>query len=316
MMQKISFAIPCYGSENTIKKVIDEIIETISKKSEYDYEIICVNDCSPDNVWEVLKKLAEENHRIKLINLAKNRGKQSAQMAAYANVTGDIIVNLDDDGQCPMDRLWDLIEPLYNGYDVSYAKYPKKMQSRFKNFGSRINAIMNDYLLSKPKSLQISNFSAVKRFVINEIIKYNNPYPYISGLYLRTTSKIANVEMSERNRYAGTGNFTFKKSLSLFLNGATAFSVVPLRMASVAGVVCALIGFIFAIYTIINKIINPSVLMGYSSTMAVLLIIGGIIMVLLGIIGEYIGRIYICLNNSPQYVIREVKNIGINEDEN
>lgn len=305
----VSFVIPCYCSEFTVSDVISEIHDKMVERSDYNYEIIAINDSSPDNVISVLKTLAVKDKKLKIVDLAKNGGKHAAMMAGYSVVSGDIIINLDDDGQCPLDKLWELIEPLNNGFDISIAKYPVKKQSAFKNFGSGVNAIMTQFLIGKPKHLQISNFSAMKRFIIDEIIKYDNPYPYMSGLILRTTSKICNVDMEERNRTAGVGNYTFIKSLKLWLNGFTAFSVKPLRISTILGVICAFIGFIFGVVTMFRKIMQPEILVGYSSLMAVLLFIGGMIMMMLGMVGEYIGRIYICINNSPQYVIRETINI-------
>lgn len=304
-MAMLSFTIPCYGSEKTIKGVIDEIHSKMSEKKEYDYEIITVNDSSPDNVISVLKETAAEDRHLRVIDLSRNVGKHAALMAAYSVVRGDIIINIDDDGQCPLDKLWELIAPLDGDSDIAIARYSDKKQSGFKNFGSYVNSLMAVHFISKPKNLYLSNFSAVKRYVIEEMCNYRNPYPYIDGLFIRSTSKITNVDMEERERAEGTGNFTFKKSLSLWMNGFTAFSVKPLRIADWVGMVCALIGFAFAVYTIIKKLTDPAVAMGYSSIMAAILITGGIIMVLLGLIGEYIGRIYICINNSPQYVIRE-----------
>lgn len=309
-MKKISFVIPCYGSEKTIEFVIDEIIENVEKRKDFDYEIITVNDASPDNVINVLKKLADKNSRIKVLDLAKNFGKHSAVMAGFSVVSGDYIVCLDDDGQCPMDRLWDLLEPvLSDRADYAMADYAKKKQSGFKNFGSVINSFMSRVLINKPKDLNFTNFKVIKRYIVDEMLKYDNPYPYIEGLTLRTTRNIATVPMEERDRYAGVGNFTFIKSLSLWMNGFTAFSVKPLRLATIVGIICAFIGFIFGVAVVVRKIFNPAVAMGYSSTMAVLLFIGGMIMLMLGLIGEYIGRIYISLNNSPQYVIRQKINI-------
>ncbi len=314
-MHKLSFVIPCYGSELTIRGVYDEIIEKMTEQPEWDYEIIAVNDCSPDNVYEIIKVIATEDRRFKAVNLARNGGKHAAVMAGYSYVTGDVIINLDDDGQCPLDKLWELIEPLDNGYDISIAKYPIKKESLFKRFGSKVNAIMAVHMINKPKELQLSNFSALKRFVLKEMLNYRNPYPYIDGLFLRTTSKIINVPMEQRERAAGTGNYTLRKSLALWINGFTAFSVKPLRAATFLGMLCAAGGFIFTIYTIINKILNPEILVGYSSLMAVMLFIGGLVMVMLGLIGEYIGRIYISINNSPQYVVREVLNFSDSEEE-
>ena len=140
------------------------------------------------------------------------------------------------------------------------------------------------------------------------MLKYQNPYPYVDGLFLRTTSKIVNVPMEERDRLYGTSGYTFIRSLKLWLNGFTAFSVKPLRIATAFGMLLSILGFFVALYTVFRKILNPEILAGYSSLMAVLLMIGGIIMMLLGLIGEYVGRIYISINNSPQYVIRNALN--------
>ena len=305
----LSFVIPCYRSEDIVSDVIDEIVMVVDKLGEYEYEIITVNDNSPDNLITILKNKSENNRRIKVIDLAKNVGKHAAIMAAYRFVEGDIIINLDDDGQCPMDRLEDLIEPLKNGYDMVFAKYPVKNHSKFKNIGSKVNEIMANILIDKPSELQISNFSAIKKYICKEIIRYDKPFPYIDGLFLRASDKIKNVPMEVRRRIDGTSGYTFKKSIKLWINGFTAFSVKPLRIAGAVGLVCSISGFLYGMHIVINKLINSNIQMGYSSIMSALLFIGGMIMLMLGLLGEYIGRIYICINNSPQYVIRETVNI-------
>lgn len=316
-MKKISFIIPCYGSEKTIETVIKEIREIIiTKKEEYDYEVIAVNDKSPDNVWQVLGKIAEENEKVKIISLAKNMNRPGALMAGMSFAKGDYIILMDDDGQCPMDQLWNLIRPLEEGHDVAIAKYPKYKQSLFKSFGTIVNRKMTEIIMEKPKGLAFTNFTAIKKYIVDEIMKYKNPYPYMTGLLLRTTSDIVNVEMEERERITGNTNFTFRKMLILWINGFTAFSVKPLRIATVIGFLTAIIGFVYGIYIIVDKLfIRTAILPGYSSLMAALLFVGGIIMLMLGLIGEYIGRIYICINNSPQYVIKEKINVG-DENEN
>lgn len=306
----LSFTIPCYRTEKTVINVVNEIIEKVQEMEGYDYEIIAVNDASPDNTWMVLKELSENNPRIKCMDLALNGGKHAALMAAFSVVSGDVVIGVDDDGQCPINELPKLLEPLEQGYDMSMAYYGKKKQNGFKNFGSRVNDWMVRFLIGKPKGLVFSNFTARKRFVCEEIIKYKNPYPYLEGLTLRTTKRIALVPMEERVRQAGVSGYTLKKSLSLWVNGCTAFSVKPLRLATILGFVCSLIGFLSSIFLIVQKIVNPLIQAGYTSIMAMLLFVGGVIMILLGVIGEYVGRMYICLNNSPQYVIRETRNIN------
>jgi len=305
----ISFILPCYGSEKTIAFVIDEIREIVSQRPEYEYEIIAVNDCSPDNVWSVLLGIAQQDRNVRLIGLAKNMNRPGAVMAGLGHATGEYIVVMDDDGQCPMDRFWELLAPVEGEFDVSMADYPSRKQSMFKNFGTFVNQKMTEYILDRPKDIQFTNFMVMRRYVAEEICKYTNPYPYMTGLILRTTRRIACVPMEERCRYSGSSNFTFRKMLALWMNGLTAFSIKPLRLATFAGVVCAAIGLLYGVYTVVMKLINPNISAGYSSLMAVQLFIGGGLMLMLGIIGEYIGRIYISLNNSPQYVIRDMVNI-------
>jgi len=306
-MEKMSFVIPCYGSELTIEGVLDEIHAVMVRKPEYDYEIICVNDCSPDNVLKVLKKRAERETKLTVVDLTRNVGKQSAMLAGYSLLSGDYVINIDDDGQCPLDELWNLFASIQSGSDAVYAAYTLIKQSMFKRFGSKINSMMAYFIIGKPKNLQTSNYSIFKRFIADEIRKYKNNYPYISGLLLKTTNKIANVPMEERERTAGHGNFTFRKSLSLWLNGFTAFSVKPLRISSLFGFMTALGGFVYGLSIIIRRLFfTPNMATGFPSIMAAMLLIGGVVMMMLGMIGEYIGRIYINQNNLPQYVIREV----------
>lgn len=307
----ISFVLPCYGSEKTISFVVDEIRAVIGQRAEYDYEIIAVNDCSPDNVWDVLMGLAAQDTRVRLLGLAKNMNRPGAVMAGLGRAMGDYIVVMDDDGQCPMDRFWDLLEPLEGEYDVSMADYPSRKQSLFKDFGTLVNKKMTEYILDRPKDLQFTNFMVMRRYIAKEICKYTNPYPYMTGLILRTTRRIKCVPMEERSRYSGSSNFTFMKMVGLWMNGLTAFSIKPLRLATIAGVLFAIAGFVYGIYTVVMKLLDPTISAGYSSTMAVLLLIGGILMLMLGMIGEYIGRIYISLNNSPQYVIRDEINFNL-----
>ena len=308
MSQLVSFVIPCYNSSNTIEKVVEEISEVMKKEEDYTYEIILINDCSPDDTFAVIKRICSKRKDVCGVNLAKNFGQHAALMAGFHYVHGDIIVCLDDDGQTPAGEAYKLLNKLKEGYDVVYAQYEHKQHSTFRNFGSKINELMTRVMLNKPKDLYISSYFAAKRFIIDEMIKYTNPYPYVMGLVLRTTGKIANASVNHREREIGTSGYTLGKLLTLWFNGFTAFSIKPLRMATAIGSFVAIAGFIYGIYTVIRKLVDPNIVIGFSSLMSAIVFIGGMVMVMLGIIGEYIGRIYISLNNSPQYVIRECVN--------
>lgn len=305
--EKLSFVIPCYNSEKTIEKVVDEIIGTV--KSNNDYEIILVNDGSKDNTFKVISSMANKNKYIKVINLVKNFGQHSALITGLRYTTGEIAICLDDDGQTPANECYKLINEIHNGYDVVYAKYNIKQHSSFRNFGSKINDAMTCILLNKPKELYISSYFACRRYIVEEIVKYKNPYPYMQGLILRSTNNITNIEVNHRNREMGNSGYTVKKLFSLWMNGFTAFSVKPLRIATIIGFIIAIIGFIYGAILIIKKLCNLTIVLGYSSIMATLLFLGGIIMLMLGLIGEYIGRIYICINDSPQSIVKETINL-------
>lgn len=314
-MQKVSFVIPCYRSEKTLEGVVKEICDTMQELVQYTYDIILVNDCSPDGTLDVIAGLCKQYDNIVGIDFAKNFGQHSALMAGLRKSDGDIVVCLDDDGQTPADEVGKLLEGIANGSDVVYAQYGTKKHSMFRNFGSWMNDLMTRVMLGKPKDLHITSYFAAKRFVVNSMLAYEHSYPYVIGLVLRATKNITNVPVNHRSREVGASGYTMKKLLSLWFNGFTSFSILPLRVATVVGTCCAGVGFLYGFYTIVKKLINPAVPVGFSSLMAVLVFVGGMLMIMLGLIGEYVGRIYISINNSPQYVIRDEINGKSTENE-
>lgn len=306
---KLSFVIPCYGSEKTIALVVKEIEETVKTRPEFAYEIILVNDCSKDNVWQVIDGLCAKNAHIKGVNLARNFGQQSALMAGYRRASGDFIISLDDDGQSPANRVFDLIDKALEGYDVVYAYYPQRKHSAFRNFGSKVDKMMEEALVDRPKGLKSSSYHVMRKFIVDEITRYPHAFTYIGGLVFRSTKNIASVPVEQRERLEGQSGYTLKKLLRLWTNGFTAFSVKPLRISTMVGVFSAFIGFCYAIFTIIRKIVHPHIQAGWSSLMAINLILGGLILLMIGLVGEYVGRMYLCINQAPQYVVRETRNI-------
>ena len=305
-MNKISYVIPCYGSEHTIIGVVTDI-KTLMKQDlkNYQFEIILVNDGSPDRVHNVIIENYSKDKDIKYIQLSKNFSQHNAVMAGLHHTTGDVIICLDDDGQSPVYEVPKLLNELNEDIDVVYAKYRAKKHSRFRNFGSKINDYMLRMMLGKPQDLYISSFFAMKRYVKDAMIEYKNPYPYLGGLILRITDRIKNVETDHLDRNDGSSGYNIRKLLKLYVNGLTNFSVKPLRISLFFSVTFILIAVIASVYLIINKLLNPEIPVGWTSMMIVLLFVGAAITFLLGLIGEYIGRIYISINNIPQYV--EVK---------
>lgn len=306
-MKLVSFIIPCYRSAGTITAVVEEINRSMELLEAYQHEIILVNDCSPDNTFSVISALARSDRRVTAVDLAKNFGQHAAIMAGLRLCRGDYIVCLDDDGQTPADEVGKLLSKLEDGYDVVYASYGHhKQHSIFRNFGSWLNGKMTEIMLGKPRELYLTSYFAARRFIIDEMLRYEHCFPYVMGLVLRSTKNICNVPVNHRQRREGSSGYTLGKLLNLWMNGFTSFSIKPLRLAAYMGCLTAFAGFIYAIIIVIRYFTIHMAPLGWSSTTALLLILGGIILLVLGLVGEYVGRIFMCVNASPQYVEREV----------
>ena len=308
-IRKLSFVIPVYNSENTVRKVVDGIVATVSGKyPNDDYEIVLVNDGSQDASWTVLESIYTDIDNSIIINLSKNFGQANATLAGLNNVSGDFVIGLDDDGQTPPEEFPKLLECLLeNDFDVVYAKYTDKQHSKFQNLGSMINNKMSTALAGKPKGIRSSSFFCMKKFIADEIVKYDYPYPYLPGLIFRVTDSVGNCIVEHRARMAGSSNYTIGKLLRLWINGFTGFSIVPLRISVVFGAIFSIVAFIIAIILVINKLLHPNIALGWTSTIVLILLVGGIQLFCIGLLGEYVGRSYININKSPQFIIKEKK---------
>ena len=304
-MKLVSFVIPCYRSAKTVGAVTAEIGEAMGKLTQYDYEIVLVNDCSPDDTFAVIRTLAAKDRHIAAVDLAKNFGQHAALMCGMRKAKGDYIVCLDDDGQTPADEVGKLLEKLEEGYDVVYASYADKQESGFRQFGSNVNRRMTEIMLGKPKELELTSYFAAQRFLVDEMLRYEHCYPYVMGLVLRSTKRICNVPVSHRAREEGRSGYTLSKLLGLWMNGFTSFSVKPLRIATYSGAFIALIGFLYALVVLVRRFTVNLAPMGWTTTTILILIIGGLNLLLLGLVGEYVGRVFMCVNATPQYVERE-----------
>ena len=304
----ISICIPCYRSAQTLPFVVREIREVFAARDGYDYQIVLVNDGSPDNTYQVISRLCQEDPRIVGVDLSRNYGQQAAQMAALPYAIGDAIVYMDDDGQHPAEGIFPLVEKLAEGYDIVYARFPKKKHSFFKRITSKLYQTVSEWIGNKPKGLSVSSFVAWSRTAADAVVRYRSPFP-APGLYLNhVTTRIANVDMPHRDRIAGESGYSLKKLISLTVTALTNFSIIPLRLASYVGLACAALGFIGGIVTILRKLVHPNISAGYSSLLAAILFIGGILMLILGILGEYVGRIYMTVSDMPQSHVRQVQN--------
>ena len=304
-MKKVDVIIPCYRSETTIGPVVDSIISSLS--DDFQARIILTNDCSPDGVWKKICDLCNKYDNVIGINLSRNFGQQSARMAAMIYTEGDYVVFMDDDGQHDPEYIPKMIEKMDEGFDIVYASFETKKQAKWKTLGSDFHQITSEWFEEKPHGIRISSFFVVRGYIGNELKKYPSPSPVIFGYLMKTTQNIACIPVPHKARIEGTSGYTFTKLMKLWINAVTSFSVVPLRLSSYLGFFSAAVGMLTFIVIVVRKLIHPEIAAGYTSTIAVILLFSGIVLLILGLIGEYIGRMFMTINCVPQFVIKEVK---------
>lgn len=305
----ISVAIPCYRSEYNLGKVVDEIRNAFSKQEEYEYQIILVCDGSPDRTDETIRRLCAQDKRIVGVLLSRNFTQSNAKMAALRYVQGEVLVFMDDDGQHPAEDIFKLVGKVQEGYDVVYAYFPEKKQSCFKIWTSQLYGFISEKLGKRPKGIKVSSFLAYSRFAVNELMAYTSPVPTPGGYLYTLTSRFANIESTQRKRVSGTSGYNLAKLINLSITNLTNFTIVPLRLIDLIGFLSAFAGVAFGLSLCIRKLFFSTLVPGYTSNMVVMLILGGLVLVSLGLVGEYVGRIYIVLSNQPQYVVREAINV-------
>jgi len=301
---KISVVIPVYNGSKTITSLVDELKSSLS--SQYALEIMLVNDASADNSADVCKTLVEKYPGVvKFINLSRNFGEHSAVMAGLNCVKGEYTVIIDDDFQNPPSEIIKILRKIQEGYDVVYTRYKEKKHAWFRNLGSRFNDKVANVMLAKPKDLYLSSFKVMSSFIRQRIVEYKGPFPYIDGVILASTRNIASVEVEHGERQTGKSNYTFRKLLSLWSNMFTNFSILPLRVATYVGLLFSFIGFSLGLCIIIEKLFFKYALPGFTTIAVSILIFSGIQLFALGMIGEYVGRLFLSHNRMPQFIIRE-----------
>lgn len=301
-MKEISVVIPVYKSEKCIPELTKQISDALK---DFDWELILVNDCSPDNSWTEIKKVAAENNNITGINLRKNGGQDLAILAGLNHAKGKWIVIMDDDLQHSPYDIPKLYAQAQKGFDVVYADFKQKKQKLWKNLGSWLNGKVSEITLGKPKGIYLSPFKIISGSVVKEMCKLNNLFPYIDGLIFQVTKNITQINIEHHKREYGKSNFTLLKSMQVFFRMMFGFSTFPLNFATYIGFFSSTMGFLLAIYFLVKFLLGLEPLTGWTSLIMVILILGGLILLALGIIGKYIGQMYLTINNSPKYIVKE-----------
>ncbi len=300
-----SIVIPVYRSEQIIAKTIQRIMD-VSENEGFAIELVLVNDGSPDNSWSILEQAAKRDQRIKSINLLKNYGQHTAVYCGIKESTGDFIITIDDDLQNPPEELHHLISKINEGYDLVFAEFNQKMHAGFRKLGTRIVGYLNNKIFGKPKDLKLTNFRIFTRATANRLIAYRTNYPYIPGLLLMSASKMANVQTEHHSREIGNSNYTLVRILTLVARLLFNYSSYPLKIVSGAGIIISLLSFLAGVFFIIKSMVLGVEVQGWTTIVALVSFLCGFILIMLGIMGEYLSRIMNQLASSEPYQIREI----------
>ena len=301
---ELSIVVPVYRSATILPLLVQKIHEAMVLEGlSASFEIVLVHDAGPDDSWQVIESLASAHGFVRGINLRKNVGQHNATIAGLNNVRGRIVAIMDDDLQHPPAALGDMVRAIDRGYDVCYTNYLRRKHAWWRQAGSRFNDFVATLLLGKPKGLYLSSFKAMRREIVDEVIKYDGPYTYVDGLILDVTRSITSVDVAHQPRHDGESNYNLRRLLSLWMKMATSFSILPLRFATYMGFLLATLSLLMVAFVVVAKLMNPDYPPGWASLIAVIMFIGGVQTLCIGMIGEYLGRTYLKLNRRPQFVI-------------
>ena len=304
---ELSLVIPVYNGSATIAPLVEQIVNIFASRS---FEVVLVNDGSEDDSEAVCAKLVEKfGPKVVFVHLSRNFGEHSAVLAGLKQARGRYVAVLDDDGQNPPEEVIRILEELKRkNYDVVYGHYIEKKHSAFRNFGSWFNGRIATIMLHKPKDLYLSSFKVMSRFVVDEIVKYRGPYPYTDGLIYRVTRNIGQIAVEHRPSAGGTSRYTLRSLIRLWLNMFLNFSIKPLRLSIYVGLVTSCLSLLALILIFIDRIwITPNVTLGIPTVLGTIVLLAGIQLMILGLVGEYLGRLYLDQTGTPQYVVRYVK---------
>lgn len=299
----LSVIIPVYNSEQTINRLVEHVLETLDRTT---LEIVLVNDGSRDRSEQVCTELAKRFSEVKFISLRRNSGEFNAVMCGLNHASGDYCVMIDDDFQNPPTEILKLVETAQQGdYDVVYSFYATKKHSWFRNFGSWLVNRVTTWLLEKPNDLYLSSFKLINQAVVQEIIKYKGPYPYLDGLIFRATRNVGRVQVSHNAREEGESGYTLRKLTSLFMTILFGYSLKPLRLLTATGLAFSGFSLLAVLIDLVLYAIHSEFFI-LNSVLILLTFFSGLILTCLGIVGEYIGRIFMAQSGLPQYVEKMV----------
>ena len=301
---EVSVIIPVFNGAASIAGVVDRVQRVFADRCS---EIILVDDGSADQSAAVCERLCAEAN-VTLVRLSRNFGEHNAVLAGLAHSSGQYVAILDDDAQNPPEELPRMLDMLQREQlDVVYGRYLERQHNWSRRLGSWFNDRVANIMLGKPAGLYLSSFKVMNRFVVNQIMCYEGPHPYIDGLICRTTTRLGQLSVRHEARAAGQSNYTMRRLVRLWLNMFMGFSILPLRLASLMGIVISMLSVVWLALILIDKLwISPGVTSGIPTVLACMVLFSGVQLMVLGMLGEYLGRLFLSINGQPQYIVRSI----------
>jgi undecaprenyl-phosphate 4-deoxy-4-formamido-L-arabinose transferase len=307
---ELSIVVPVYRGALCLGALAEAIAAALEPRG-IDYEIIFVNDASPDHSWDVVRRLCRDSARIVGVDLRRNFGQDNAILTGLRFASGRFVAVMDDDLQHDPADLPALLAKIHEGPDVVYASFRTKRQKLWKNLGSWFNGKVAEWVIDKPRGLYLSPYKVMRKEVADLVCAYDGPEPYLDRLLFQVTSRFAQIPAEHHGRFAGQSSYTIWKSAAVWARLLTA-SVRPLRLVTWVGLALGLVGGLLAALVVVYRLLYPErfalAVAGWASLMVALLVIGGVQMVFLGVLGEYVGRTHTTVARKPQAAVREVLN--------
>ena len=310
---ELSVVIPVYNGSETIVAVVEEVQSALAGLS---HEIVLVNDGSSDASEAVCNRLAARYpETVTFVQLSRNFGEHAAVLAGLRRTRGRYVATMDDDGQNPPDQILLLLDyARAHDLDVVYGRYREKRHSRLRNWGSWFTNAVATVVLKKPPELYLSSFRVMSRFLVKAVTRYRGPYPYLDGLILQATQRIGQIEIEHRQRQGGRSGYNLRRLVRLWSNMFLGFSIAPLRLATLGGMAVSLLSFVLLVAIVVDKLFfSPNVTVGIPTVLVCLTFFAGVQLWVLGMVGEYVGRVFLQLHGKPQAVVRYERLVGGNK---
>ena len=303
-VSNLSIIIPVFNSEGSIKEVVERIVD-VMESEQFSYEIILIDDASEDTSWEKILELGKDNKNIIGLQLLKNSGQHSANLCGFRHSKNEIIITMDDDLQNPPEEIPKLVKLINEGKDLVFGEFASKKHNLFRSIGSKVINKFNKRIFNIQSEVKLSNFRAVDRAVINLVSSENHFKPYIPGLLLKYSQNIAGVSVHHEKRKLGKSNYTFRKLISLVFDLLFQHSTIPLRLASIIGLLSSLFVLIFGVYTLFRSLISGIAIPGWASIAILLSLSSGLIIMIMSVIGEYLIRILNQVSHQDPYIVNK-----------